>query len=407
MRVRRFIVCSLFACVAGAALATPRCEGRLLQRQIDLRQEDTLVLLRARDFPALQARMDRLLDAYTAGTFTDEELFFEFGAFDRWSPQLTPIFQEWVARFPRSYAAHHAMALHTSAVAWQARGGRLASETSRQQFTEFDVGLRSARDWVLRSMALHPKPILAYQLMMTNAKALRLDVALPGAEVPAPPNVRPTPRNPRPDVLPLLRQSQRVQADNSVVRVAYATVLAPRWGGSLEALEALAGPESVAGLPADRAAAVRYAVLTEIASDHRFNRRLDEAARGYEAAARECRVNQPLIAVADIRLEQGRFSDALAAADAALAVVPGGNAATRSRALALRALGRHEEAVPLLQRLLPEGLPDVAWLLGEYHENGTGGLKRDLAEAKRHYAIAARLGDTRAAQRLQVLEGGR
>ncbi len=407
MRILHFVVGGLMACLACAAPATPRCEGRLLQRQIDLRQEDTLVLLRGRDFPALQARMDRLLDGYTAGSVTDEELFFEFGAFDRWSPQLTPIFREWVASFPRSYAAHHAMALHTSAVAWQARGGRVASETSRQQFTEFDAGLRSARDWLFRSMALHPKPILAYQLLMTNAKALHLDVALPGADGPAPAGVRPTPRNPRPDVLPLLRQSLRVQPDNTVVRVAYATVLAPRWGGSHEALEAQAGPESLAGLPADRAAAVRYAALAEIASDHRFHRRLDEAARGYEAASRECRVNQPLIAVADIRMEQGRFKEALAAADAALAVVPGGHAATRSRALALRALGRHDEAVPLLQRLLPEGMPDVAWLLGEYHENGTGGLKRDLAEAKRHYAIAARMGDTRAAQRLQALEGGR
>jgi hypothetical protein len=196
------------------------------------------------------------------------------------------------------------MSLHLSAIAWNARGGQLASKTSAEQMEEFHKGLRAARDLSLRSLPLHPKPILAYQQLMNNAKALRYDDAslttylsslLWGKA--------PSAIEPRPDVLPLLQESIQVQPDNIIVRQAYITVLAPRWGGTLEALQQYAQPSSHPGLSFDRVASVTYFATMEIGSDFWFRKKLDDAARIFEDASKICRLNQPFVNIANIRLE--------------------------------------------------------------------------------------------------------
>ena len=205
---------------ANVANSTPRCEGQLLQSQIQERQAITLNLLKTRKFRELQDRMDGFLAAYVSREISDEELFYEFGAFDRWGPFLTPMFQEWVDHYPKSFAAYHAMALHTNAVAFQMRGSAFAKDTSPQQMGAFDAKLRTARNWSMRSIPLHPKPILAYQQLMANAKAIRFDLGrrLPGATSGR--TTIPTTLVPSPDVIPILEASIRIQPDNTIVREA-------------------------------------------------------------------------------------------------------------------------------------------------------------------------------------------
>lgn len=390
-------------CIAAPdfAVATPRCEGKLLRRTIDERQETTLVLLRARDLPKLQSRMDGFLDAYVAGKLSDEELFYEFGAFDRWSPSLTPIFKEWVEAYPTSYAAHLALSLHLASVAWKTRGSARAPETSKQQMQEFQRGLRRARDTAIKASGLHPKPILAYRQIVANAVALPVQPAdYQALGIVARGPFVPSSRNPRPDVVPVVAAANRIQADNVVVRMAYVHVLSPRWGGSLEALEEYSRPSSHAGLPAEPMAAVLYTAAMEMGNDFEFRDKPDEAIVFYELAARTCRLNQPLIDTARIRVDQRRWADALAAADAAIAIAPGSVNGQRYKAYALSGLGRHAEAVAILKQLSVGGDSDVAYFLGEYYARGEGGLPLDLHEAKRLFSIAARAGDQRAIDRL-------
>lgn len=389
--------------LAAPARATPRCEGTLLMSEIGRRQEATLVLLREKRYDELQRRMDGFLAAWTAQRIGDEELFYEFGAFDRWGPFLTPLMQEWMARHPASYAAHHAMALHLSSRAWQARGTALGRDTSDAQMQGFDQGLAAAREMSLKALKLHPRPLLSYQQLVKDAKARRLpDTSLAGLLGTVRATLQADPLQPRPDVLPLLEAAQRIQADNVIVRHAYVGVLSPRWGGSLDALQDYARPARHPGLAPDRLASVSHAATMEIAYDYWFRQRLDEAVEVLEVAAQLCRLNQPWVDIANIRLEQQRHADALQAADQVIAIVPTSSSGHLLRARALRGLGRHEEAVRVLQRLAPEGMGEVAFLLGEYHESGTGGLPRDAAEARRLFEIAARAGEPRALQRLQA-----
>ncbi len=398
------LVCAFLALLhSDPSQSTPRCDGTLLRSEISERQEATLAVVRAKKYAALQRRMDGFLAAYVVGKITDEELFYEFGAFDRWGPWLTPILQEWVERYPRSFAAHHAMSLHVSSIAWQIRGTALARDTSVQQMSEFTERLRSARGWSLRSIPLHTKPILAYQQLMANAKAITFDVQLTASSTAV--QATKLAEIPRPDVVPILQESIRIQPDNTIVRNAYVWVLAPRWGGSFEALREYAKPSTHSDLPADRRASVSYEATMQIASDFWFLERLDEAVSTYEMASRICRLNGPFISIGQIRLEQRRFEDALRAGDAALALVPGSAEANRVRAPALRGLGRHAEAVALLRNLTSEGWPDVQYLLGEYYLTGTGGVTVDRAEARRLFGIAAKTGYEPALKRLQSLSG--
>lgn len=404
-RPRLSMLALLLATVAAAApsQATPRCEGTLLMSEIGRRQEATLVLLREKRYDELQQHMDGFLAAWDVRRIGDEELFYEFGAFDRWGPFLTPLMQEWIARHPASYAAHHAMALHLSSRAWQARGTALGRDTSDAQMQGFDQGLAAAREMSLKAIKLHPRPLLSYQQLVKDAKARRLpDTTLAGLLGTVRATLKADPLQPRPDVLPLLEAAQRIQPDNVIVRHAYIGVLAPRWGGSLDALQDYARPARHPGLSPDRLASVSYGATMEIASDHWFMKRPDDAVAVLEVAAKLCRLNQPWVDIANIRLEQQRHAEALQAADQTIAIVPTSSSGHLLRARALRGLGRHEEAVRVLQRLAPEGMAEVAYLLGEYHESGSGGLPRDVAEARRLYEIAARGGEARALKKLQA-----
>lgn len=404
IRLRLTMAALLLALVCTPhAQATPRCEGTLLMSEIGRRQEATLVLLREKRYDELQRRMDGFLAAWTAQRIGDEELFYEFGAFDRWGPFLTPLMQDWLAQQPKSYAAHHAMALHLSSRAWQARGTSLGRDTADTQMQAFDQGLSAAREMSIKALKLHPRPLLSYQQLMKDAKARRLpDTTIAGLLGTIRSTMQTDPLNPRPDVLPLLEAAQRIQADNVIVRHAYVGVLAPRWGGSLDALQDYARPARHPGLAPDRLASVSYSATMEIASDYWFRKEFDQAVEVLQVAAQLCRLNQPWVDIANIRLDQQRYADALHAADQTLALVPTSSSGQLLRARALRGLGRHDEAVKLLQRLAPEGMGEVAYLLGEYHDSGTGGLPRDPAEARRLFEIAARAGEPRALKRLQA-----
>jgi Flp pilus assembly protein TadD len=71
-----------------------------------------------------------------------------------------------------------------------------------------------------------------------------------------------------------------------------------------------------------------------------------------------------LVEAAADAFEEGRLDDALARADAALALAPRSIAALHHRAAALAELGRTDEARAAYERALAEGKDDVEVLLG-------------------------------------------
>ncbi|MBI5256854.1 MAG: DUF4034 domain-containing protein [Burkholderiales bacterium] len=394
----------LWLLLAGAAGASPRCEGRLPWTEVVQRQEQTLLLLRERHYPALQSRMDGLLQAYSVGRLSDEALFAEFGAFDRWGPQMAPMIQEWVRRMPTSYAAHQAMVLHLAAVAWQIRGQAWSRDIPDHQMQAFHAALGQAREWAMKALPLHPKPILTYHFLVSASRAWAgetgvLAAVRLGLEVAGLPAWAGRASGPA----DWFERSLAVQPDNLIVREAYVWALAPRWGGSIDALLAFASPGSHPGLSADRLASVAHAATLQIANDHWMHRRHEAAARAFELAARLCRLDEAWTSLATLRLEQQRYAEALAAAESAHAVHPGNTYTAALRARALKGLGRHAEAVQVLQGVMPDYNAEVYTLLAEYYLSGEGGTARQAGRARRLLAVAARGSDTAAIKRLQAL----
>jgi tetratricopeptide (TPR) repeat protein len=380
MQSKLLLLCSL---VSVAAAATPRCQGKLLREQIEVKQEETLRLLRDKQYGDLQAHMDGLLQAYAKGKLTDEELSFEFHAFDRWAPWLTPLFHEWLAKFPDSYAGTQGMAMHLSAVAWSKRGQSSAADTSDQQMEQFEKSLRSAQDWATRAIPLFKKPIVSYELLLNNSTALS--------------DARPY--GPR-----LLKESLSVEPDNVIVRQAFIHFLDPRWGGSNEAIEAFAQRSVHPNLPQDRFDSVVYSAHLQMGNNLFVDKKYERAVEQYKEAAKSCQLNAPWVKISELRIVQEKYSEALEAAEAALKVTPDGQEALKYKAESLNGLKRFNEAYPLLLRLAPQGDPVVLVILGEYYGLGQGGAPRNIDEARRLFLASSKAGNKRAVWDLQKLE---
>jgi TPR repeat protein len=58
----------------------------------------------------------------------------------------------------------------------------------------------------------------------------------------------------------------------------------------------------------------------------------------------------------------------------------------------------------LLRELVPQGSTEALVLLGDYHTTGKGGVKVDLAEARRLFEAASRGGNDVATRRLEAMK---
>lgn len=171
-------------------------------------------LLMARSYDGL----DRILAAYADSVRRDYRLeyrlFDAYGAFHVAMPELEPFLSEWVRKRPKSAAALLARATFFSASGWNARGAKLASETTDQQFERMGNFFRRTVADLTTAHRLEPKSIVAYREMMAIATS-RGDVV---------------------ESRQLLDQALKIQPYSFVLRATHMEGLLPRWGGSYEAM---------------------------------------------------------------------------------------------------------------------------------------------------------------------------
>ena len=104
--------------------------------------DDLLALHRALvsdDFSRLESRLLLHLDSARLDTGYEPRFRTAFGVFLTGDSSVRPHLDEWVARYPRSSAAHLARTAHFSAVGDDARGTTWARETSDAQFLEMRI----------------------------------------------------------------------------------------------------------------------------------------------------------------------------------------------------------------------------------------------------------------------------
>ena len=125
-----------------------------------------------------QARYDELeaaLEQFRAASLWSIEegeyrLVHAYKAFDVSDADVGEHITEWIEERPKSYQAHTAHAFHNVSKALDARGDRLAKDTSQEQFRVMRRLLKQAEGEVRAALALQPRNIAAYRALVVIAR---------------------------------------------------------------------------------------------------------------------------------------------------------------------------------------------------------------------------------------------
>jgi tetratricopeptide (TPR) repeat protein len=216
---------ALIPIALGAMLATlSRAEAQQTALAGDVRL--SRALLRQGSADELDQRMNGFQQAYRSGLLDDVGLLLEFDAFVLADPALEPNLDAWIAAYPNSYAAHVARGLHYFKSGVQTRGNQFAVHTTREQMRGMQFYLEKARQDLQDSLALDPKPMVSYSLLM------RIQMQLGDREA----------------IRTLLDAALKLDPHALIPRRAYMRSLQTRWGGSLDQMIAFVQASSAAGL---------------------------------------------------------------------------------------------------------------------------------------------------------------
>jgi tetratricopeptide (TPR) repeat protein len=175
-------------------------------------------LLKNRLYAPLTNKVESYEKAFELDPTEEDNVMKVWNSFDVGNKEWEPFLNEWVNRFPNSYAPYVARAFYYIRVGWDIRGSRWASETSSQQFSSLEKYLRLASDDLAQALKINSHLVVCFEKIITIAmhfsdadmKRKALDEAL------------------------------KICPGCLSVRVAYMWSIFPRWGGSYEEMEAFA-----------------------------------------------------------------------------------------------------------------------------------------------------------------------
>jgi tetratricopeptide (TPR) repeat protein len=229
------LVVSANACADGPRLAAKRQARAGVDAPIvpappppqSITLEDLLALhdaLLSDDFSQLDARMAWNVDSARADPGYEIRYGAASNVFSVADPRLRPHLDAWVAAEPQSAIARLARAAHSVAMGDAARGTKFASETSEEQFGTMRAWYRIALDDLARARAIDPTNVMLSWLR------LHLATHVMGPEARR----------------AILDEGLRSVPGSLMLRGKYAFALRPRWGGSIEEMEAFADESDAA-----------------------------------------------------------------------------------------------------------------------------------------------------------------
>jgi tetratricopeptide (TPR) repeat protein len=173
-------------------------------------------------------------------------------------PTLAARYDDWVARFPTSYAAHLARAIYYKKIGQQSRGNKYIRDVTDAQI----AGMTEAFDKALQDLHacadLDPKPTLAY--------GHALDISSFSGKG---------------EERELQDLAAQVDPQNIIVRLKYMNSLEPRWGGSYERMEAFLEESHRANLAPSNLHLLEAVIVADRASVDYEGQRWDAAAKEY------------------------------------------------------------------------------------------------------------------------------
>lgn len=380
-------ICVLvFACLIGSASAAagastkekeiPAAKSELSERRVLLR------VLRDRQYGALESYLSGIQQGYESGRQREWAIQTAMDAFSNADPELTAPIDEWRTQHPQSYVAATAAGLHYLALAWAWRGHAFISKTHPYRIAQMEKHLVKANELLVRSLALTAKPVVSLASLISIEKMTegRQKVARQW-----------------------LDEATRVDAANRAPRLAYISMLLPRWGGSHEAMDAFAA--EVADTAADEptrklAKRLASASVGDRATHLWENKDLAGALRLYEKAENDSGSDDYAMSRAQIQAAVGQTATALSILDDLLTHNPDNPMALHQRSKVLRGLRRGVESAVDLKAAAEFGYI-VAWTeLGLKLLDGPSGIAVDIIEGTKWLERAAFFWDSKAAYNL-------
>ena len=175
-----------------------------------------LSLAHARRFGELNRAIEEALAAAERDYHREYWPADAFDAFDSADPRLDPLLDDWVRAFPASALPLVARGTHRAADAWYYRGDRSAEETPLERSDSFERRLGPAVEDLHEALRLRPGLLPALRTLLQASRTGLLEPE------------------------PLLEESLRICPDCFLPRAAFLETLLPRWGGSIEKMEAFA-----------------------------------------------------------------------------------------------------------------------------------------------------------------------
>jgi tetratricopeptide (TPR) repeat protein len=342
--------------VAGAT----GCAAHPLHARPELNTRQTVAMVRAGQFAALNRYYGAVQAAYDKGSLSDEKLRAEFRHFDDASPDLAARYQSWVKQTPYSYVARVASAIYYVKVGQASRGSKSIADTSEAQLSGMDAAFKAAFWQLQKSYPLERKPILTVFYL--------LDIGMFEGE--AAQNRQ------------LLRDSLEIDPKNFIVREMYIQTLTTAWGGSTEKIEAFVAESKAAGLSTGQMNALESFVFSDQAWIDEFdNRNYKRAAAEYLEAAKLSGDDACLLCAGRMLTKAGDFPNAVPVLTRYLARNPDSAEALEMRAYVNFRLKRIADGVHDCERAAALGDAYCEFTIGMAYTVAGLGFPKDLNKA--------------------------
>jgi tetratricopeptide (TPR) repeat protein len=279
-----------------------------------------LALLRGRQFDPLTQFLDQIADQVKADFHKELWMFVALNSFYQAAPDLQDALDWWVKAHPESFAPWAARSHYLFAVAKVTRGGAPASETPKARMAAMETFNERASADLAKAAELRPD-------VVENIR-WRTKMAMTGGGG---------------DARAILADGVKVCRDCLTLYQGVMGMLRPNWGGSYEAMDALAAEAMKASSnPAMKllAGASHIQRCDEELNHERFDQALVECDKALQSG----RWYDYLVTRADIDGKNKQPQAALPYLDEALAQWPQHAEALAKRAGILRGMGRWEEA---------------------------------------------------------------
>jgi tetratricopeptide (TPR) repeat protein len=306
---------------------------------------ELLALLRAREFAELTRRVEAEQAAFERDPSLEPIAAQLWDTFATSDPTLQSVLEDW-SESVASYAPRAALGVYHRRCGWAARGARLASKTSREQFDAMSEHFARSKQHLLRALEMHPQLVIAVQNLISSGRAGSDDA----------------------EMRRLVDRAMGICPSCVGPLASYLESLEPRWGGSHEQMERFLAELAPRMREHPRLAALRGTVAANRAFTASNREEYAAALRLYDEALGHGEHWPFRRYRGQVLYRLGRYDEALADHEAWLANGTRSAEALMWKAYTLGKLKRTAEAAEsiALARLLDPGDDEIARLASRY-----------------------------------------